>query len=106
MGALKLVVLALIVIGVVFVFAYKPQLTIATTAGGTTNPSPGTYTYYFFESPTITATPESGWLFSHWELDNEIVIGAENSIKISGTFGGMNTNHALRAVFEPVAMRD
>lgn len=94
MGKLKIVVIALIVIGVVFTFAYRPTLTITASAGGTTNPSPGTHTFYWFLSPTITAIPENGWVFSHWELDDGST-STLNPIKIR-----MTSSHALRAVFE------
>jgi parallel beta-helix repeat protein len=44
-------------------------LTITTTVGGTTDPSPGTYSYTANSSVQVTATPNADYTFDHWELD-------------------------------------
>ena len=36
--------------------------------GGTTSPAPGTYALADASSTTLTATPASGWTFSHWVI--------------------------------------
>jgi outer membrane protein assembly factor BamB len=68
-------------------------LTITTTAGGTTNPAPGNYSYWEGAMATVTALPENGYTLDHWELDGNN-LGAINPINIT-----MNMDHALHAVF-------
>ncbi|MBS7281605.1 MAG: hypothetical protein KIH09_17465, partial [Candidatus Freyarchaeota archaeon] len=68
-------------------------LTIIATEGGTTDPSPGTYTYPEGFLVHVRAIPKTGYIFSHWELDG-INVG---SITITTVI--MNNNHVLRAVF-------
>jgi hypothetical protein len=70
-----------------------PTLTINATAGGTTDPTPGTYTYSSGTVINVTASPNTDYLFDHWELDGSNV-GAPDPISIT-----MNTNHTLEAVF-------
>jgi len=69
------------------------NLTTTTTTGGTTNPSPGTHTYITGTEATVTAIPEAGYSFDHWELD-EINIGSDNPVDVL-----MDNNHMLTAVF-------
>lgn len=45
------------------------DLTINVNGQGTTNPSPGTYTYDDGAEVAITALPASGWKFDHWGGD-------------------------------------
>jgi len=45
------------------------NLTISVNGQGTTNPSPGTYTYDENAEVTITALPSPGWKFDHWGGD-------------------------------------
>lgn len=54
-------------------------LTLSSTAGGTTNPEPGTYDYDWGTEVAITATPNSGYEFSGWSGDAS---GATNPITI------------------------
>ena len=44
-------------------------LTITATVGGTTDPSPGTYSYTANSSVQVTAIPNADYTFDHWELD-------------------------------------
>jgi PKD repeat protein len=67
-------------------------LTITTTAGGTTNPAPGTYTYASGSSVNVTATPYNNYKFVRWVLDGSNV--TDNPITVQ-----MNGNHTLNAVF-------
>jgi len=71
-------------------------LTVATTVGGTTNPSPASYVYDEGTTATVTAIPSSGYRFSHWILDG--VTRAENPINIL-----MDRDYTLTAYFEPIA---
>lgn len=69
-------------------------LTILTTAGGTTEPSPGSHTYLTGTVVTATARPETNYRLSRWELDGTDA-GATQSINVT-----MDRNHSLKAVFE------
>ena len=68
-------------------------LTITATAGGTTDPTPGTYTYTAGTSVEVTATPDAGYRFDHWVLDGSPA-GSANTISIL-----MDRDHNLEAVF-------
>lgn len=71
-------------------------LTITVTAGGTTDPTPGTYTY---EAPTnvvVEAIPSVGYLFDYWEFDGEN-IGSENPVTVY-----VGSSHTLKAFFTPI----
>jgi len=68
-------------------------LTITTTAGGTTNPAPRTYTYTANSTVQVAAIPAEGNLFDHWELDY-INVGSANPNMVL-----INENHMLRALF-------
>jgi hypothetical protein len=67
-------------------------LTITSTAGGTTNPLPGTYNYTVGSSLNVAAIPNPGYSFDHWLLDGEEK--TENPITII-----MDANHTLEAVY-------
>jgi hypothetical protein len=72
------------------------NLTITTTtAGGTTSPAPGSYTYDVGTNVTVTASPSAGYNFSSWLLDG--VSYTVNPITVT-----MNANHTLNAAFEDV----
>ncbi|RLI40025.1 hypothetical protein DRO69_13480, partial [Candidatus Bathyarchaeota archaeon] len=75
---------------VVFLQVYK--LTITTTLGGTTNPTPGAYNYTAETIVDVTAIPDDGYSFDYWLLDEEIK--TENPITIL-----MDSNHTLEAYF-------
>jgi len=68
-------------------------LTLATTAGGTTNPAPEKYDYEEDTSAVVTAIPDASYRFLQWELDG--TIRTENPITII-----MDRDYSLRAVFE------
>jgi parallel beta-helix repeat protein len=69
------------------------NLTITATIGGTTNPSPGMYTYTADSSVQVTAIPDANYLFDHWELDT-VNVGSANPYTVL-----MENNHTLKAVF-------
>jgi hypothetical protein len=68
-------------------------LTLTATAGGTTNPVPGAYSYVQGSTPSVQAIPNSGYYLDHWELDG-ISVGSANPYSVT-----MNNNHALNASF-------
>jgi len=68
-------------------------LTITATVGGTTDPTPGTYTYPAGTTVEVTATPDADYVFDHWELDT-VDVGATNPYTVL-----MDEDHTLKAVF-------
>jgi hypothetical protein len=74
-------------------FTRSYSLTINATAGGTTNPTPGTYNYSSGTVINVTASPDNGYLFDHWVLDGEFS-NTTNPINVL-----MNTNHSVKAFF-------
>ncbi len=67
-------------------------LSISSTAGGSTVPS-GNQQYVAGSNASITAYPNGGYQFDHWELDSSNV-GSSNPITVT-----MDGNHTLLAVF-------
>ena len=61
----------------------NPVLTdgITDPAGGTLNPIPGAYTEHKGDVVTITATPNTGYDFSGWDVDG--VAHPENPLKVT-----------------------
>jgi len=70
-------------------------LTISSTAGGTTDPSPGSHSYPADTVVRVTAYPVSGYRFVRWELDG--VPKTMNPIDVP-----MDSDHSLHAVFEAI----
>jgi hypothetical protein len=68
-------------------------LTIITTSGGSTTPSPGAYTFNEGSTVQVTAVANSSYLFDHWELDGAKV-GSANPYTVL-----MNADHTLKATF-------
>jgi uncharacterized repeat protein (TIGR02543 family) len=71
--------------------ALKYTLTISANTGGTTDPTPGTYTHYDRTSVSITAIPNSGYRFSGWSgavtgTTNPIVITMDGDKSITANF--------------------
>ena len=80
--------------------AYEPSsttfaLSITSTSGGTTSPSPGTYVYASGYQVQVTANASSNYLFAYWELDG-LNVGTANPHNIT-----MSQAHTLNAVFTP-----
>jgi hypothetical protein len=72
-------------------------LVVNGTAGGTTNPSQGTYTYWSGTPISIAALPNEGYYLDHWELDS-FDIGVSNPLNIT-----MDANHTLYGVFRQLS---
>jgi len=68
-------------------------LSIRSTTGGTTNPSPGDYIYNEGTVVRVTAIPNAGYQLDHWLFDGEN-IGKADAVDVT-----MNANHTLQAVF-------
>jgi len=69
-------------------------LTVSDGANGTINPPAGVYTYQQYTySIAFTATPNSGYIFSHWLVDGT-TCQSQNPIVIY-----MDANHTLQPVF-------
>jgi PKD repeat protein len=71
-------------------------LTITTTTGGTTSPSPGAHVYSSGTDIPVTATAQNGHHFDHWVLDG-LNAGSDNLISVT-----MDKDHTLHSVFEEV----
>ena len=69
------------------------DLTISTTAGGSTSPVSGSHTYGSGISVSVQATAGTGFAFDNWTLDG-VNAGTANPINVT-----MNSNHALQAIF-------
>jgi hypothetical protein len=74
-------------------FKFPQYLSISASAGGITNPYPGTYTYYCGSSVTVTATASSRYVFSSWLLDG--ATRYDNPITVT-----MDSDHTLTAYFQ------
>ncbi|MFB0564316.1 MAG: hypothetical protein ACETWK_01390, partial [Candidatus Aminicenantaceae bacterium] len=66
-------------------------LTVEASSGGTTDPAPGTYTYFDKTDVTITAIPDSNARFSHWSedasgSDNPITVTVDSSKRVKANF--------------------
>jgi hypothetical protein len=73
----------------------KRYLTIV-AINGQTNPTPNTYEVDVDTTITVTATPNSGYKFKEWLLDN-VQAGTEPFITVT-----MDVNHTLVALFEKI----
>lgn len=69
------------------------ELTITTTSGGTTLPTPAKYVHVSGSSVPVTAIPDSCYALDHWELDGADV-GSANPYSVL-----MDANHTLHAIF-------
>jgi hypothetical protein len=90
-------ILALLFLFLFLLLLLRRKLDITTTAGGTTNPKPGAHRYLWRKKVEITPTPYSGYSFSHWVLDGEVVPAdhlTEGHLTVI-----MNRNHTVQAVF-------
>lgn len=78
----------------VFLFApVRYELSIGAMEGGTTSPAPGSYLYGEGKKITVTAIPEQGYEFDHWEGD---YAGANESQLVT-----MSGNIHMQAFFKP-----
>lgn len=69
------------------------NITISATSGGTTDPTPGTYTHVNGTVVSVTAIPAINYRFECWIL-NGMNVGSDNPIVVV-----MDSNHSLQAVF-------
>jgi Leucine-rich repeat (LRR) protein len=78
----------------VFLFApVRYELSIEAMEGGTTSPAPGAYLYGEGKKITVTAIPDQGYEFDHWEGD---YAGANASQLVT-----MSGNIQMQAFFKP-----
>jgi len=75
----------------------KYALTISSTTGGSTDPSPGGYSYDYGAAVMIDASPETGYQFSHWS--GSVLPGDENDNPLTIN---MDTDKSVKANFIPV----
>lgn len=74
-------------------YAKTFTLTIESTTGGSTTPTPGTYNFNENSTVQVTAIPNTGYALDHWELDG-INVGSANPYAVL-----MDKNHNLKSVF-------
>ena len=72
---------------------YRLIVDVSPSGGGTTNPAVGTYWYDSGYSQIVSESPNSGYIFDHWDLDGSNV-GSGTSYTVT-----MNDRHTLTAVF-------
>ena len=78
------------------------------SAGGTTTPDQGTYALADATAMMLTATPTSGWQFSHWTICGESTNHGGAPVNWTPTENPYNVNHGYgytyyyQAVFTPV----
>ncbi len=78
------------------VFIEKPlyTLTMALEGNGATTPAPGVYQYREYDFLSVSAVPDAGWRFSHWEGDYGDNLPTSPQLSLS-----MSQNRALTAHF-------
>jgi len=69
----------------------RPRLTLAATGSGTLDPSVGVHLIECIDEVSVTATPDAGWAFSHWEGNAS---GSENPLTVV-----MDQDKSITAVF-------
>ena len=72
------------------------DLTVSAGAGGTTDPVPGVYSHPCCSYASVTAVPDSCYVFDHWMLDT-VDVGSANPYSVL-----MDDDHALHAVFTQI----
>jgi uncharacterized repeat protein (TIGR02543 family) len=72
--------------------AYTLTISVNDPTMGTTNPAPNTYAYQEGTTATVTAKPNSGYKFDHWQLDAET--HTDNPTTIT-----MDKDYTLTAIF-------
>ena len=70
-------------------------LTVKAEGEGTVTPALGQHLYSKGESVTLTATPQTGWGFSHWKINGQDTDKTDSTITIT-----MDANKEVTAVFK------
>ncbi len=66
---------------------------ILPSAGGTTNPGPGSYALADATNLMLTATPQSGWNFAYWTICGEVTDHGGAPVNWAPTENPYNVNH-------------
>ncbi len=69
------------------------------SAGGTTNPAPGTYSLANAEKFDLTAMPSQGWQFLHWTICGPDTGHGSYPVNWSPTENPYNVNHGYGATY-------
>jgi hypothetical protein len=72
---------------------------VLTGAGGTTVPAPGTYALADATALNLTATPASGWTFSHWVISGPNLSHGGYPFTATPTDNPYNVNHGYGSTF-------
>jgi predicted ester cyclase len=79
-------------------FIKQHTLTLTASAGGTTDPLPGIYTYDEGTKVTFTAVPDTHFSFSHWDGD---VSGTDNPKTVTINSDMFLTAYFMRLIYPP-----
>jgi hypothetical protein len=88
-------------------FATAATVVVLSSAGGTTNPVPGSYALADATSLNLTAIPDNGWTFSHWIISGPGLSHGGYPFTATPTDNPYNVNHgygnrfSYQAVFTP-----
>jgi len=74
-------------------------LTISADTGGTTQPSPGSYIYYYGTQVEVTAIADSGYEFSNWSEGAPLLHEKDNPLTIT-----INSDISVKAVFQKTGL--
>jgi hypothetical protein len=83
-------------------------IVVLASAGGSTNPAPGTYALADAANFNLQATAQSGWQFSHWTICGTITSHGNSPVNLTPTDNPYNVNHGYgstyyyQAVFVPI----
>lgn len=73
---------------------------ILQAAGGTTTPAPGAYAFDNATAFNITATPSSGWQFSHWVISGPTSVSHGGTpVNLEPTDNPYNVNHGYGSTY-------
>lgn len=81
---------------------------VLTSAGGTTSPPPGTYALADATSLMLTATPQSGWQFSHWAISGTPTDHGDAPLNLTPSDNpytvdhGYGNRYVYQAIFTPI----
>ncbi len=83
-------------------YATDAVFVLLQSAGGTTNPPPGTYALADATQTNIQAMPDNGWTFSHWVISGSTITNASHGsapLNLEPTDNPYNINHGYGQIY-------
>jgi hypothetical protein len=80
-------------------YSHAAIVVVLTSAGGTTNPVPGTYALASAAALNLTAVPDSGWKFDHWVISGIEMSHGAYPFTPTPTDNPYNVNHGYGATY-------